>query len=37
VFIESVVAKWSLKDLKVVEKLKVHYNIGHIRRPRATP
>jgi nitrous-oxide reductase len=30
VFIESVVAKWSLKDLKVVEKIKVHYNIGHI-------
>ncbi len=30
VFLESVVAKWNLKDLKVVEKLKVHYNIGHI-------
>jgi nitrous-oxide reductase len=30
VFIESAVAKWSLKDLKVIEKLKVHYNIGHI-------
>ncbi len=30
VFIESTVAKWSLKDLKVVEKLPVHYNIGHI-------
>jgi nitrous-oxide reductase len=30
VFIESVVAKWSLKDLKVSEKLPVHYNIGHI-------
>jgi nitrous-oxide reductase len=30
VFIESVVAKWSLKDLKVLEKVKVHYNIGHI-------
>jgi nitrous-oxide reductase len=30
VFIESVVAKWSLKDLKVIEKIKVHYNIGHI-------
>jgi nitrous-oxide reductase len=30
-FIESVVAKWSTKDLKKpVEKLKVHYNIGHI-------
>ncbi|MCC6216312.1 MAG: Sec-dependent nitrous-oxide reductase [Polyangiaceae bacterium] len=30
VFIESVVAKWSMKDLKVTEKLSVHYNIGHI-------
>jgi nitrous-oxide reductase len=30
VFIDSVVAKWSLQDLKVVEKLPVHYNIGHI-------
>ena len=31
VFIESVVAKWSYKDLKQpVEKLKVQYNIGHI-------
>lgn len=30
VFIESVVAKWSVKDLKTVEKLPVHYNIGHI-------
>ena len=30
IFLESVVAKWSLKDLKLVEKLPVHYNIGHI-------
>ncbi len=30
VFLESVVAKWSLKDLKVIEKVPVHYNIGHI-------
>jgi nitrous-oxide reductase len=30
VFIESVVAKWSLKDLKVVEKISTHYNIGHL-------
>lgn len=29
-FIESAVAKWSLKDLKVVEKIPVHYNIGHL-------
>lgn len=29
-FIESKVAKWSLKDLKVVEKIPVHYNIGHL-------
>ncbi|MCC6807481.1 MAG: Sec-dependent nitrous-oxide reductase [Deltaproteobacteria bacterium] len=30
VFIESVVAKWSLKEMKLLEKLPVHYNIGHI-------
>lgn len=30
VFIESTVAKWSLKDLKVIQKVKVHYNVGHI-------
>ena len=30
VFIESVIAKWDLKTLKVVDKLSVHYNIGHI-------
>jgi len=30
VFIESAVAKWSLKDLKVVGKIDVHYNVGHI-------
>ncbi len=30
VFIDSVVAKWSLADLKVIEKMPVHYNIGHI-------
>ncbi|GIW73098.1 MAG: hypothetical protein KatS3mg102_2640 [Planctomycetota bacterium] len=30
VFIESTVAKWSLKDLKVVHKQPVHYNIGHL-------
>ncbi|MEB2283073.1 MAG: cytochrome C [Polyangiaceae bacterium UTPRO1] len=29
-FIESAAAKWSLKDLKVIEKIPVHYNIGHI-------
>lgn len=29
-FIESKVAKWSLKELKLVEKISVHYNIGHI-------
>jgi nitrous-oxide reductase len=29
-FLESKVAKWSLKDLKVLDKLSVHYNIGHI-------
>jgi nitrous-oxide reductase len=30
VFLESVIAKWSLADLKVIEKLPSHYNIGHI-------
>jgi len=30
VFLESKVAKWSLADLKVVEKMPVHYNVGHI-------
>jgi nitrous-oxide reductase len=30
VFIESTVAKWSLADMKVIEKVKVHYNVGHI-------
>jgi nitrous-oxide reductase len=31
VFLDSAVAKWSYKDLtKQVEKLPVHYNIGHI-------
>jgi nitrous-oxide reductase len=29
-FLESAVAKWSLKDLKTVEKLPVQYNIGHL-------
>jgi len=30
VFIETVVAKWSLKDLKVVEKIDTQFNIGHL-------
>jgi nitrous-oxide reductase len=29
-FVESKVAKWSVADLKLIEKLPVHYNIGHI-------
>lgn len=29
-FLESKVAKWSLKDLKVVDKVSTHYNIGHL-------
>lgn len=29
-FIESKVVKWSLKDLKVIDKIPVHYNIGHL-------
>jgi nitrous-oxide reductase len=30
VFLESVVAKWNLKELKLISKLPVHYNIGHL-------
>ena len=30
VFIETVVAKWSVKDLKVVDKIDTHFNIGHL-------
>lgn len=30
IFIESKIAKWSLKDLKVIEKISTHYNIGHL-------
>lgn len=29
-FLESKVAKWSLQDLAMQEKLPVHYNVGHI-------
>jgi nitrous-oxide reductase len=29
-FLESKVVKWSLADLQVVEKIPVHYNVGHI-------
>jgi nitrous-oxide reductase len=29
-FLETVVAKWSVKDLKVLDKLSTHYNIGHL-------
>ncbi|MBK7073199.1 MAG: Sec-dependent nitrous-oxide reductase [Myxococcales bacterium] len=29
-FLETVVAKWSLADLKVVDKVSTHYNIGHL-------
>jgi len=29
-FLETKVAKWSLKDLKVVDKVSTHYNIGHL-------
>jgi len=32
-FIESKIAKWSLKDMKVLEKISVHYNIGHLATP----
>jgi nitrous-oxide reductase len=29
-FLESKVARWSLKDLKLVDKISTHYNIGHL-------
>ena len=29
-FLESKVVKWSVKDMKQLEKISVHYNIGHI-------
>ncbi len=32
-FIESKIAKWSLQDMALVEKIPVHYNIGHLATP----
>jgi nitrous-oxide reductase len=29
-FIESKIARWSLKDLKLIDKIPVHYNVGHL-------
>jgi nitrous-oxide reductase len=29
-FLETVVAKWSVKDLKLLDKIPTHYNIGHL-------
>ncbi len=29
-FLESAVAKWSVDGLKLIEKLPVHYNVGHL-------
>jgi len=29
-FLESAIVKWSLKDLKVIEKVPCHYNVGHL-------
>tara|TARA_R110002072_G_scaffold179891_3_gene336017 strand:- start:158 stop:1999 length:1842 start_codon:yes stop_codon:yes gene_type:complete len=29
-FLEPAVARWSLKDLKLKDKINVHYNIGHL-------
>lgn len=29
-FLESKVAKWSFNEMKVVEKIPVHYNVGHL-------
>jgi nitrous-oxide reductase len=30
IFLESKVAKWSLSDLKLIDKIEVHYNVGHL-------
>lgn len=32
-FLESAVVKWNLAELKVLEKIPVHYNVGHIATP----
>ncbi|HET7503262.1 MAG TPA: Sec-dependent nitrous-oxide reductase [Kofleriaceae bacterium] len=29
-FLESVVARWNLKDLRLIDKVSTHYNIGHL-------
>lgn len=29
-YIESAVVRWNYKDLKVIEKIPIHYNIGHL-------
>lgn len=29
-FLESKVARWSVKDLKLIDKVSTHYNIGHL-------
>lgn len=33
VYIESTIAKWSLQDLEMIEKIPVHYNVGHLTVP----
>jgi len=32
-FLESAIAKWSLADMAVIDKVSVHYNIGHLATP----
>jgi nitrous-oxide reductase len=32
-FVESKLAKWSLAELRVIDKIPVHYNIGHLAAP----
>lgn len=29
-YVDSAVARWNYKDLKLIEKLSIHYNIGHL-------
>jgi nitrous-oxide reductase len=32
-FLESAVAKWSISQMQVLEKIQVHYNVGHLAAP----
>lgn len=32
-FLESAVAKWSVSEQRLIEKIQVHYNVGHLAAP----